>query len=345
MELRTCGNSGLRLSALGLGCWAFGGGDYWGPTSQADADSVVRFALDAGCNYFDTAEVYNDGLSEASLGRAIQGLPRDKVVIGTKVSPNNTDPATLAEHCEASLRRLRSDYIDLYMVHWPITRRGIVHYTTQPIPVPSTPDAFAMLMHLQKQGKIRHIGVSNFARNKLDEALATGATIAANQLPYSLLKRGIEADILPYCQQKGIAVVGYMSMFQGILAGGYRTADAIPEAYRRTRHFDSRRNPQSRHHLPGAEAETMAALDSIRLIAQSHGMSMAQIAMKWAMVGIACSLCGSRTIAKLKENLDAAATPLAPEIVAELNRATQPLLDALGPSFDYWEHPDNDRTR
>ena len=100
METKTCGKSNLRLPLLGLGCWSFGGGDYWGPRDHDQINSVVRRAMDIGVNYLDTAEAYNDGRSEESLGIAIRGLPRDHLVIGTKISPSNSEPATRAAHCE-----------------------------------------------------------------------------------------------------------------------------------------------------------------------------------------------------------------------------------------------------
>ncbi len=349
MELRKCGRFDLQLSALGIGAWSFGGGggDYWGPQSQADVDAVVRSALDQGCNFFDTAEAYNDGASEASLGRALKGIPRDKVVIGTKISPSNTEPKTLSEHCEASLRRLQTDYIDLYLVHWPITARGIRHFTRENIPTPSVPRAFETLMRLQRAGKIRYIGVSNFGREKLDEALATGAEIAINELPYNLLCRAIELEILPYCRSKGIGVLGYMALMQGVLGDSFPTIESVPVLRRRTRHFDSRRTPQCRHGLEGAEPETQAALDAIRALARKHGMATSDLALKWALAGqgITSSLCGIRNLEQLRVNMRAASQALAPALIEELNRTTQPLLDKLGPSFDYWENPANDRTR
>ena len=344
---RRCGDSELTLPVLGLGCWAFGGGEYWGEYSQRDADAAVRCAVENGCNYFDTAEAYNGGGSESSLGKALKGITRDRVIIGTKVSPSNVSPATLVEHCEASLRRLQTDYIDLYMVHWPITAHSIQNFTTETMPVPSTIEAFKTLIQLQQAGKIRHIGVSNFSRSKLDEAMSTGAKIAVNQLPYSLLARSIEIDVMPYCLSKNIGVIGYMALWQGVLAGIYPTIDDIPVLMRRTRHFDSRRNSLIRHGLPGAEAETIAALSTIRAIAQANQLTMAELSLKWAIAGegIACSIFSARSAKKLKENFDAVMIPLTPEIIDQLNLATQPLQDALGPSFDYWEHPDNDRTR
>jgi aryl-alcohol dehydrogenase-like predicted oxidoreductase len=345
MEFR--GTHYSKLPVLGIGSWAFGGGDYWGPCSQADVNEVVGYAVEHGCNFFDTAELYYKGGSESSLGLAIKDMDRNNVLIGSKISPSNTEPYKLVEHCEASLRRLQTDYIDLYMVHWPITPHAIRSFTTEPMATPSVSEAFGALMGLQRAGKIRHIGVSNFGRAKLDEALATGAAIVINELPYSLLTRAIEFEILPYCQSRGVGVLGYMALLQGILGDVYPTLDDVPVWQRRTRHFDSRRTPQCRHGLPGAEAETTAALDAIRSLAKSHVMSMPDLALKWAIAGkgITSSLCGCRTVQKLAANIKAASEPISLELWEKLNRVTQPLMEKLGPSFDYWENPANDRTK
>ena len=342
-----CGKHELKLPILGMGCWAYGGGEYWGPQSQQDVNEVVRYAVEQGCNFFDTAEAYNDGASETSLGLALEGIPREEVIIATKISPSNTRPEHLKEHCDASLRRLRTEYVDLYMVHWPITLHGIRHFTAEDIVIPPMQDVFDTLMQLKAAGKIRYIGVSNFGAEKLAEALNTGAEIIVNELPYSLLTRAIELHILPRCRALGIGVLGYMSLLQGVLADIYPTLDDVPAWQRRTRHFDSRRNAHTRHGLPGAEAETNAALSSIRAIARTHGMTMPELALKWAMArpGISSSLCGSRNLQKLQQNLRATQEPLAREIIQELDTATGPLLEKLGPSFDYYESPANDRTR
>jgi aryl-alcohol dehydrogenase-like predicted oxidoreductase len=347
MELRQAGKSKLRLPVLGMGCWAFGGGEYWGARSQQDVDAMVRYTVDQGCNFFDTAEAYNQGASESSLGLALRGIPRDKVLVGTKISPSNVAPEKLVAHCEASLRRLQTDYIDLYMVHWPITAHSIGHFAIGNVPVPSVPDAFQTLERLRQAGKIRFIGVSNFGVAKLSEALATGVEIVINELPYSLLTRAIEIEILPFCRDQGVGVLGYMSLMQGVLRDNYPAFADIPEWRRRTRHFDSRRTPQCRHGLPGAEPETSAALENIRAIARKHRMTMNELALKWAFAGngITSSLCGSRNIRQLQLNIKAALETLDQEIIGELNRATQPLLEKLGPSFDYYENPANDRTK
>jgi len=325
VERRACGRHDLKLPVLGLGCWAFGGGDYWGPVSQSVVNDVVCCAMDHGCNFFDTAEMYNQGASESSLGIALKGIPREKVLIGGKISPSNTEPGKLVEHCEASLRRLQTDYIDLYMVHWPITAHSIVHFTTESMSTPSVTEAFATLLELQAKDKVRHIGVSNFSAEKLDEAMATGAEIVANELPYSLLMRAIELEILPHCIKRGAGVIGYMALMQGILGKPYASVGEIPVMQRRTRHFDARQNSYCRHGLPGAEAETMAALAAIHRIAQAHGMTAAEISLKWAVAGngVTTSLCGSCNVKNLERNLAAVLEPLPSDAIAELNDATQ----------------------
>jgi aryl-alcohol dehydrogenase-like predicted oxidoreductase len=330
-----------------MGCWAYGGGEYWGPQSQQDVDAVVRSAVEHGCNFFDTAEAYNKGASETSLGLALRGLPRDHLLLCTKVSPTHAEPAKLRAHCEASLRRLQTDYIDLYMIHWPITACAMRHFSTEPMPTPSVPDAFARLAKLQQDGKIRHIGVSNFGVARLTEALATGIKIVANELPYSLLTRAIELEILPFCRNHGIGVLGYMSLLQGVLSDTYPTLNEVPAWRRRTRHFDARKSPLCRHGLPGAEPETSAALENIRAIARRLGVATSELALKWAFAGngITSSLCGSRTVAQFQANLRAAASPLDPPIITELNQATDSLLEKLGPTFDYYQSPEEDRTQ
>ncbi len=345
--MRQCGNSDLKLPVLGMGCWSFGGGEYWGPQDQSDVDAVVRRAVELGVTYFDTAEAYNEGGSEQSLGRALRGLSRDEIIIGTKISPSHVQPDVLPAHCEASLRRLEADTIDLYMVHWPITPHAIRHFTTEDIPCPSVDDAFSSLMRLRDQGKIRHIGVSNFAPTKMEEALATGVDLAVNELPYNLLARAIEYEALPYCVEKRIGVIGYFALLQGLLADIWPSLEDVPVWQRRTRHFDSRQRNHVRHGGAGVELQTRQTLESIRSICREVGTSLPQIALKWVVhhPAITCTLVGSRNIRELEDNIGAVSGPLPVDIIDRLNEATRALMDGLGPSFDYYESPMNDRTR
>jgi aryl-alcohol dehydrogenase-like predicted oxidoreductase len=347
MEKRECKNSGLELSVLGTGCWAFGGGEYWGAQSQQDVEAVVHASVEMGINYFDTAEAYNEGRSESSLGEAIAGIPRDKLLIGSKVSPSNCYKETLMEHCEASLKRLNTGYIDIYMIHWPIHPHSIRHFTKDPDVIKNPPEigeALEALQLLKQQGKIRHSGVSNFSSSRLENL--PSEEFAVNELPYNLLCRAIEYDTLPVCEKKGIGIIGYMALFQGILADIYPTLTDIPVWQRRTRHFNCIGTKECRHGEEGAEKETNAALEGIRGICKETGFSMAEIAIKWILgkSAITCTLVGSRNVRELEENVKAVNNPLSEGIGAELDRITLPLMKKLGNHFDYYESAENDRT-
>ncbi len=348
MQMRECGSSGLKLSVLGIGCWSFGGGeaDYWGPQEQRDAQEVVRRAVDLGVNYFDTAEAYNSGRSEIGLGQAIRDVPRDAVAIGTKLSPSNAFPGMVTEHCEASLRRLGTDYIDLYMVHWPLTLKGIQQFDRSITIPPAADEVFAELSKLRDQGKIRHIGVSNFGIERLEEALRTGAIVAVNQLPYSLVSRAIEWEIVPRCAERGVGVVGYMALQQGLLSDRYTSADQLPPLRRRTRHFDNRKVSLARHGENGAESELAEALLKTHSLARELGTTVSKLALAWCVArpAVTCTLAGARNARQLEENAQAFASPLSGDVVRRLDDITRPLKEKMGSSFDYWESQANDRT-
>ena len=348
-EYRQCGASGLSLSVIGLGCWAFGGGQYWGNQDQKDVNEVVHAAVDLGINYFDTAEAYNEGRSESSLGIALQGLEREKIVVGTKITPANCYPDLLEKHCDESLRRLQTDYIDLYMLHWPIHPHSIRHFTDDPAVIANPPDverAFEILLKLKESGKIRHVGVSNFSCGRMKSDIPSSVDIVANQLPYNLLCRAIEFDAMPWCKENGIGIIGYMTLLQGLLAGIYPSFADVPEWQRRTRHFSAVRTPLCRHGENGFEAETEAAIDEIKRIADESGLSMAAISTKWAVANpnISCALVGARNIEELKSNVQSVQTPLDPLLVERLNSVTDRLKQQMGNHFDYYESAANDRT-
>ena len=347
MEKRKCKNTDLELSVLGTGCWSFGGGTYWGKQDQKAVNEVVHASVDLGINYFDTAEAYNDGRSESSLGEAIREIHRDKAIIGSKVSPSNCSKETLIRHCEDSLKRLQTDYIDLYMLHWPIHPHSIRHFTNRINIIENPPrieETLEALRILKKQGKIRYFGVSNFSCNRLKNLPQEEITV--NELPYNLLCRAIEYETLPFCEEKGIGVISYMALFQGILSGKYTSVEDIPVMQRRTRHFDSAKNSECRHGEAGAEKVFLHALEAIRAICKSSGLSMAEVAIQWIVrnPAITCTLAGARNIAQLEANVKAVDIRLSPEIIDELDIVTQRLMNKLGNHFDYYESAENDRT-
>lgn len=321
MERRIAGKSGIEISPMGIGCWSYGGGDYWGPQAQSDVTAVANAALDAGINFFDTAEGYNNGRSEEALAVALKGR-RHEAVIGTKVS--KPDPATIREHCEASLQRLQTDYVDIYMIHWPDDEIAIE-------------ESMAELTHLQEDGLIRAIGVSNFGVAQLTAALETGASIAVNQLCYNLLSRAIEPELLPLCRKHDVGILGYMPLLQGILTGQYKSAEEIPPVHARFRHFRDDR-PQASHGEAGAEEEMFETLEAIREIAEAEQVPMARLAIAWAMArpGITCMLVGTRNINELTENLNVLNYSLSADVIGRLDEITAPLLVKLGANPDYF---------
>jgi len=331
VEQRPLGASDLTVSVLGLGCWPLGGGDGWGDVAEKEGLATVHAALDQGINFFDTAEGYNRGRSEEVLGKALAGR-RDRALIATKVSPSNTEPDVLRKHCEASLRRLRTDHIDLYQIHWPM-------------PPERVDGAMEELENLQREGKVRTIGISNHGVTQMEKVLWTGAAIASNQVSYSLLARAIEFEVAPACRQYGLSVIAYMALMQGLLADVYQTPDQVPAFRARTRHFSSARHG-ARHGGPGHEEATFHALDEIRDLCRRLGQPMARVALAWVLANktVACVLIGSRKPAQLERNIEAASLHLSDEVIDELERITRPLRDAMGPNIDLWQGRANRRS-
>jgi aryl-alcohol dehydrogenase-like predicted oxidoreductase len=332
MQKRKLGRSGIDVSLLSLGCWALAGGDGWGDQDERSAIATIHAALDQGINFFDTAEGYAGGRSEEIVGKALADRRRE-AVIASKISPNHTAPSELRGYLEAALRRMQTDYVDVYMIHWPIRSHPVE-------------ESLAVLQALKQEGKLRAIGVSNFGVQDLTEAVETGVEIDVNQLHYSLLSRAIEYEILPLCRDLEVGVTTYMPLMQGLLTGKYRTLDEVPPFRLRTRHFSSDR-PLSRHDAPGAEDEVVEALSAVRAVAQELGESMANVALAWVMAkpGIVSVIAGARSPDQVARNVQATSLSLSPEVVDRLDAATAPLKQALGPNADYWQTGEKSRIR
>jgi aryl-alcohol dehydrogenase-like predicted oxidoreductase len=319
----TLGKTDITISTIAMGCWALAGDTFWGrhdPTESADA---VRAALDAGVTFFDTAEAYGDGQSEVALGKELQGL-RHSVVIGTKASPDNLGCEQVIRACEDSLRRLQTDYIDLYQIHWPHRQ----------VPLTETMEAFELL---KKQGKIRAIGLSNFGVQDLREALSLGQC-ETNQLPYSLVWRAIEYEIQPECVANDVGIMCYSPLGQGLLTGKFASPDDVPEGRARSRLFAGSR-PMARHGERGCEAELFAALDQVRGISKANGVSMALLSMAWLteQPGVSVLVVGARSRAQMLENLGVLEIELAPRVMRMLSEATEDLKEAVGRNPDMWQ--------
>ncbi|GAB6394703.1 MAG: aldo/keto reductase [Bacteroidales bacterium] len=340
------GKSNVSVSAMTVGCWPFGGGAYWGEQSQKDVDNVVSAALDWGVNAFDTAEMYNDGESERSLGKALKGR-RNEAVIISKISPSNC--RNVRKHCLASLQRLGTDYLDVYMLHWPINKLAVKHFTSDKNVIESPPTveyAYAQLDILKQEGLIRSIGMSNFGRRQMEEVIATGVQTDVNEMPYNIVSRAIEAEIAPYCMENSISIIGSMGLQQGLLAGIYQTVDNVPPHQAHSRHFAQERGKgTSRHNEAGAEKEIFEAVDHLRGIAAGLHIHIAQLAIAWILKKpfMASTLVGSRNLEELNMNVAACTLEISKETEALIDRISQPTLDILGNNPDYYEHSSSSR--
>ena len=312
MQFRNLGDTGLKVSELCLGTMTFGHGFMGiGVVDQAGADAIVRRALDAGVNLFDTADVYSRGQSEELLGRALRssGVPRHSVVVATKVRGTMSDAANegtgdvnnrglsrkhILEAVDASLRRLGMDYVDLYQIH------GVDPAT----PIEETLEA---LNDVVRMGKALYIGVSNLAAWQIERALGISerrgwAKFASVQAYYSLAARDLEVDILPMARTEGLGVLTWSPLAGGYVSGKYRAGS--PQVGRRN-HFDF---PQV---SPRAE-EALAALEDV---ARERGASMARVALAWLrqQPGVTSVILGVRDVDQLEDDLGAADLHLTPE--------------------------------
>lgn len=323
MKTRPLGKSPVSVTPVTLGAWAIGGW-FWGGQDDAESIATVRASIDAGVTSIDTAPVYGFGHSESVLGRALEGV-RDQVQLMTKVGlrwdleegthyfdtedPSgrsysiwrNLRPASIRHEVEQSLRRLRTDRIDLLQCHWPD---------------PSTPIAESMgaLSELVAQGKVRAIGVSNFSIEQMTEAQAAlgDVPLASDQPKYSLIDRKIEAELLPWCQDEDVGVVVYSPMARGLLTGGITMDRTFPDSDGRAK--DPRFHPINRQRV-------LDALGQVQPIADGHGISLANLAVAWVLhqPGISAALVGARTPTQAQENARAAQVQLSEHELAELH--------------------------
>ena len=324
MNYNYLGKTNIKVSEFALGCWPFAGGSVWGTQDKSDSISTVHAALDNGINFFDTAEGYNDDYhSESILGEALVNR-RNRSVIATKISPPNLLPQKIEEACNNSLKRLSTDYIDLYQIHWP--NHDI-----------NMEDSINELNKLVDKGKIRSLGVCNFGVDDLNEILNLGV-FSTDQLPYNLLWRPIEEEILPECKKNNIGIICYSPLAQGLLTGRYRNADEVPDGISRSRLFNKNR-PLSNHDDEGCENEVFKCINKIQEIAKTLGENSAKISLSWVrqQSNITSLLVGARNTKELELNLSAFEYDLSTELLKDLSDLTNNVKLYLGKNPDMWK--------
>lgn len=333
MKQHTFPNSDITVSQLCFGCWGVASDFHWGDRVEDESIQAMLAAVDAGVNFFDTAPVYGDGASETLLGKVMRDNNlRDKLVVASKVRPDQMTPELIVESCHASLQRLQTDHIDIYQTHW----------TDRSVPLA---DTWGAMRQLQEDGKVGQIAVCNAGVEDLNVLLEFQKPFS-NQLPYNLIWRMIETDIIPKCVENEIGILVYSPLMHGMLADKYQSSADVPDGRARSRHFTTER-PLARHGEPGCEEETFAALDKIREICKDAGRTMADVALAWTIQqqGVASVIAGARNTQQLQENVDRLGNPLSPDLVNALNAATADLQAVLGPNPDMWDGGENSRYR
>lgn len=331
MQYTTLPRTDLEVSRVAMGCWALAGDMTWGPQDETAGIAGIHAALNAGINFFDTAELYGNGTSETILGKALRGI-RDQAVIASKFSPEHASADEVVAACNRSLAYLQTDRIDLYQIHWP----------SRELPWQET---WRAMEGLRDAGKIRYLAVSNFGPHDMQEHIQIGLPVS-NQLPYNLLMRAIEYEILPQCIDHDIGVLSYSPLQHGLLTGKFHTANDVPEGRSRSRHFSCER-PLTRHEEPGCEEKTFAAIHQLREISDGLGRTMCDVAIAWllAQPGISCALVGIRSPEQAQANAVTADFELDQATLAALDKASEPVKRALGRNPDMWEGEERSRFR
>jgi aryl-alcohol dehydrogenase-like predicted oxidoreductase len=327
MQRRRLGTTDLDITPIGFGAWALGGGGWasgWGPQDDAESISAIHRALDLGINWIDTAAVYGLGHSEEIVAAALAGRP-DKPYVFTKCSlvwdetrriSHSLKAASVRREAEASLRRLGVDCIDLYQIHSPaLPSNG---------PSPDVEEGWQTLIDLQHEGKVRHIGVSNFDVARLERAAAL-APVASLQPPYSMLRRGIEQEILPYCGRHNIGVIAYSPMASGLLSGAMtreRIATMPPDDWRKT---------QNREFQEPRLTRNLRLVERLRDIGNRYGRSPGEVAIAWTLrhPNVTAAIVGARSAAQVDGFIGAADFRLS---LGELEEIDQALAEAAGPT-------------
>jgi aryl-alcohol dehydrogenase-like predicted oxidoreductase len=318
MELRSLGSSEVKISSIIMGTWQ-AGKEMWVGIDDSETIKALRTAFEAGITTIDTAEYYGHGHSERVIGKALADV-RDQLVYATKVFPNHLKSDQVIEACHRSLKNLKTDYIDLYQIHWPAGSWG-----TESVPVEETMGA---MNDLKERGLIRAIGVSNFSRAQLEEAAEYGR-IDSLQPPYSLFWRQVEKDARPYCVENTITVLAYSSMAQGLLTGKFGSNHKFAEGDHRSR---------NKLFKPDNYQRVQQALEKLRPIAERYGISLGQLALGWLIVQPnTCAIAGARTAEQVEQNAKAGEILISPSDLEEIDQIGRSVTDHLDDNPVMWE--------
>lgn len=317
MQRCTLGGSGQKISPVIMGTWQ-AGKEMWLGIDDAQSTRAIRAAVKSGITTFDTAAAYGKGHSERILGAALADV-RNEVIIATKVFANRLRFNQVIDSCHQSLKNLKTDYIDLYQIHWPAGSFG-----TKMVPVE---ESLAAMNELREKGKIRAIGVSNFSRAQLEEATRY-ARIDSLQSPYSLFWRHIEGDTMSYCREKDITILAYSPMAQGLLTGKFKGGHEFEKGDHRAK---------NRLFSPDNFQRAQKALDELRPIADKNSASLGQLALAWVISHAnTCAIAGARNADQVVQNAKAADLVLSKDDLTRMNETGQIVTDYLDKNPVLW---------
>jgi len=331
MDNRSLGRTGVSVSPLCLGAMMFGA---WGETDHDESIRIIHRALDAGINFIDTADVYSRGESEEIVGKALAGGKRDNVVLATKVhgkmgdDPNEFGNSRrwIVKEVENSLRRLKTDWIDLYQIHRPEEDTDI-------------DETLGALTDLVRAGKVRYIGSSTFPAGQIVEAQWVAEKrgrerFVCEQPPYSLLTRAVEADVLPTCRRYGMGVIPWSPLAGGWLSGKYRKDADVPES-RRAQMIPSRYDMS----LPGNQRKLDAA-DALAKVAEEAGITLIEMALAFVInhPAVTAAIIGPRTMEHLESQLSAADVTLSDDVLDKIDEIVPPGVN-LNHTDTGWTNP------
>ncbi|MEO6066919.1 MAG: aldo/keto reductase [Gemmatimonadales bacterium] len=330
LPTRPLGTTGLDITPVGFGAWAIGGGGWsygWGPQDDAESIAAMQHAVERGINWIDTAAIYGLGHSEEVVGKLLKGMkPAERPLVFTKCGLVWDDkdrmkdakrilaPASIRAECEASLRRLGIERIDLYQFHWE-DESGV-----------AVEDSWATMLKLVEEGKVRVGGVSNFAVATLDRCEKLGH-VGSLQPPFSLIRRNAGETVIPWCAAHSTGVIVYSPMQSGILNDGFsleRVTQLAPDDWRRkTREF----NPPNVHN-------NIALRDALKPIAERHMTTVASIAVAWTLAwpGVSGAICGARSAEQVDGWVGAATVKLTPADLIEIEGAVKKTGAGTGPT-------------
>jgi len=311
MDYTQLGASGMEVSRLCLGTWNMDGSDGWGPKSDEDSIALIHAVMDTGCNFIDSAHGYGGGHSEEVLGRALEGR-RDEAIVSTKLV--QCEPEKVEGQLDAALARLRSDYVDIYICHWPR-------------PSMSLDEFMAELVRLKDKGKARAVGTSNFDLEQMKTAVRHGAV--SLQPPYNVVWRLIDRDVLPFCRESNVAVTPYSPLAQGLLTGRYTRGDE-----------ETTGGPRKANVL-FKEPAFSRAKDAARVVdavADEVGATSSQVALAWLLrtPGVTAPIVGVSRMAQWEDNLKALEIELAAEQYDRISKAGLAVWDGFTEDDTMW---------